>query len=173
MYAQVSGRQSLVDAQGRLEGYAREARSRGIVFDVGHGGGSFFFRQAVPATQQGFWPDTISTDMHKGSMNAGMKDLSNVMSKLLNLGMTIQDVVRKSTWEPARVIHREALGHLSVGAEADVTLLRLREGQFGFIDAGGATMQGRRKLECELTIRAGRVVWDLNGLAGRDWKSTP
>jgi dihydroorotase len=171
MYAGVSGRQPIVGPNGKLEAFAPEARKRGVIFDVGHGGGSFLWRQAVPATRQGFWPDTISTDLHIGSMNAGMKDQVNVMSKMLNLGMPLKDVIQASTSSSARVIRREALGHLSPGAVADVALLRLREGQFGFVDSGGARMNGTRKLECELTIRAGKVVWDLNGLASPDWQS--
>jgi dihydroorotase len=173
MYAHVRGRMPLVNAQGQLEPFAPEARKRGIIFDVGHGGGSFLFRQAVPALKQGFVPDTISTDLHIGSMNAGMKDQLNVMSKLLNLGISLEDVIAKSTWRPAQVIRREALGHLSPGAVADLTVLRVREGQFGFIDSRGARMGGTRKLECELTVRAGRVVWDLNGLASPEWTSLP
>jgi dihydroorotase len=173
MYAHVRGRMPLVNAQGQLESFAPAARKRGIIFDVGHGGGSFLFRQAVPALKQGFVPDTISTDLHIGSMNAGMKDQLNVMSKLLNLGLSLEDVIAKSTWRPAQVIRREALGHLSPGVAADITVLRLREGQFGFIDTRGARMNGTRKLECELTVRAGRVVWDLNGLAAPDWTSLP
>ena len=102
-------------------------------------------------------------------MNAGMKDMLNVMSKFLNLGMAIDDVILRSTWNPAREIHREELGHLSVGAPADLAVLRLREGEFGFVDVYGARLKGTQKLECELTVRAGRVVWDLNGLTREDW----
>jgi dihydroorotase len=172
MYAHVGGRQPIVGPNGKLEPFAAEARKRGIIFDVGHGGGSFLWRQAVPATEQGFWPDTISTDLHIGSMNAGMKDQLNVMSKILNLGSPLKEVIRQSTSEPARVIKREALGNLSVGAVADVAVLRLREGQFGFVDSGGNRRNGTQKLECEMTVRAGRVVYDLNGLAAPDWTTT-
>ena len=91
--------------------------------------GSFLFRQAVPAIRQGWIPDSISTDLHIGSMNGGMKDMLNVMSKFLNMGMTLDDVVLRSTWTPAREIHREELGHLSPGAPADVAVLRLEKGE--------------------------------------------
>jgi dihydroorotase len=146
-----------------------EARKRGVIFDAGHGGGSFLFRQAVPAMKQGFTPDVISTDLHTGSMNAGMKDILNTMSKFLNMGMPLQDVIKANTSRAAEVIKRPELGHLSAGGEADIAVLGLRKGKFGFIDSGGNRMLGDQKLECELTIRAGQVVWDLNGLSRPMW----
>ena len=89
-----------------------DARKRGIIFDAGHGGGSFLYSQAVPATKQGFYPDVISTDLHIGSMNSGMKDILNTMSKFLNLGMPLKDVVKANTSRAAEVIKRTDLGHL-------------------------------------------------------------
>jgi dihydroorotase len=160
----------MLDNQGRLLPYLLEARGRGVIFDVGHGGGSFLFRQAVPAMRQGFGPDSISTDLHIGSMNAGMKDMLNVMSKFLNMGMPLDEVILRSTWAPAREIRHEELGNLSVGAAADVAVLRVEEGHFGFVDTYGARMQGTRKLVCELTLRDGRVVYDLNGIMREDWE---
>jgi dihydroorotase len=102
-------------------------------------------------------------------MNGGMKSLNNVMSKFLNMGLTVQEVVAATTSRPAKYVQREDLGHLSVGAEADVAIHNLRKGNFGFIDVRGKRMKGNQKLECELTLRAGKVVYDLNGLAGQDW----
>jgi dihydroorotase len=163
----------MLDPEGTVLPYLFEARKRGVIFDVGHGGGSFQWRQAAPAVRQGFVPDSISTDLHVSSMNAGMKDMLNVMSKFLTLGMSLEDVVARSTWNPAREIHQEELGHLSVGAPADIAVLRLVKGDFGFLDAGGRRMNGSQKLVGELTIRAGRVVWDLNGLAADDWRTAP
>src|SRR5580692_4720739 len=160
----------ILDEQGRILPYLFEARRRGVIFDVGHGGGSFLFRQAVPAMRQGFGPDSISTDLHIGSMNAGMKDMLNVMSKLLNIGMPLDEVILRSTWTPAREIRHEELGSLSVGATADVAVFRVAEGHFGFVDTYGARMRGTRKRECELTVRHGRVVWDLNGITREDWE---
>jgi dihydroorotase len=168
-YASVSGRIPIVDENGKVRPYVLEARKRGIIFDAGHGGGSFLFRQAVPATKQGFYPDVISTDLHIGSMNSGMKDILNTMSKFLNLGMSIQDVVKANTSKAAEVIKRPDLGHLSVGAEADIAVLNLRRGKFGFIDVSGAKMLGDQKLECELTVKAGQVVWDLDGISRPLW----
>ncbi|HVN04479.1 MAG TPA: amidohydrolase/deacetylase family metallohydrolase [Bryobacteraceae bacterium] len=159
----------MLDEHGKILPYLFEARRRGIIFDVGHGGGSFLFRQAVPAMHQGFGPDSISTDLHIGSMNAGMKDMLNVMSKFLNIGMPLDEVILRSTWTPAREIHHEELGSLTAGSVADVAVLRLEHGNFGFVDTYGARMRGTEKLECELTVRNGRVVWDLNGITREDW----
>lgn len=150
-----------------------EARKRGVIFDVGHGGGSFLWRIAVPAMKEGFPPDSISSDLHTGSMNGGMKDMLNIMSKFLLLGESVDTVVAQSTWNPAREIHHEELGNLSVGSGADVAVLRVENGDFGFIDTSGARAHGHQKLECELTLRDGKVVWDLNGIAAPDWETVP
>ena len=168
-YAHVAGRIPIVDEQGNVRPYVLEARKRGIIFDAGHGGGSFLFRQAVPATKQGFYPDVISTDLHTGSMNSGMKDILNTMSKFLNLGMPLPEVIRANTARAAEVIKQPDLGHLSVGAEADLAVLNLRKGKFGFIDVQGGRMPGDQKLECELTVKGGQVVWDLNGISRPLW----
>jgi dihydroorotase len=159
----------MLDAQGRLLPYLHEARKRGVIFDVGHGGAAFEFRQAVPAVTQGFPPDSISTDVHSGSLNSGMKDQLNVMSKFLNMGMTLDDVILRSTWNPARIIHREQIGHLSVGAIADIAVLRIDKGQFAFVDSYGARMDGTQRLGCELTVASGKVVYDLNGITRERW----
>jgi dihydroorotase len=150
-----------------------EGRKRGVIFDVGHGGGSFLWRVAVPLMKAGFLPDSISTDLHIGSMNAGMKDQLNVMSKFLAMGMPLDDVILRSTWNPAKQIKRTDLGHLSIGALADVAVLRAEKGKFGFIDMNGARLDGNQKLTCELTIKDGRVVYDLNGLTRDAWDKLP
>ena len=160
----------MLDANGKVLPYLFEAKKRGVIFDVGHGGGSFVFNQAVPAIQQGFLPDSISTDLHISSMNAGMKDMLNVMSKFLNLGMPLQEVVLRSTWNPAKEIKHQELGHLSVGDTADVSVMRVETGNFGFVDSLGGRLEGRQKLACELTVRNGLVVWDLNGITREDWQ---
>jgi dihydroorotase len=161
----------MLDEKGRLRPYLLEARKRGVLFDVGHGGGSFLFRQAVPAIQQGFLPDSISTDLHIGSMNGAMTTMLITMSKFINMGMALEDVVGRATWNPARQVKREDLGHLSVGAPADVAVLRVLKGTYGFVDVNGARMQGTQKLEGELTVSSGKVVWDLNGITRSDWKA--
>jgi dihydroorotase len=144
-----------------------------VLFDVGHGGGSFSWRIAAPAVKEGFLPDTLSTDLHINSMNGGMKDLLNVMGKFLALGASLDDVVLRTTWNAARAIRREDLGHLSVGGAADVAVLRLEKGNFGFVDSFGARQRGDRRLVCELTVRDGKVVYDLNGLSRPDWRTLP
>lgn len=161
----------MLDAQGKVFPYLLEARKRGVIFDVGHGGGSFVFSHAVPAIKQGFVPDSISTDLHIGSMNAGMKDMTNLMSKFLSMGMPLEDVILRSTWNPAHEISHEEIGHLTVGAPGDVALLRVEKGHFGFVDSRGWRMDGNQKLECELTVKDGEVVWDLNGISRDDWKT--
>ena len=168
-YAHVSGRNPIVDESGKVRPYVWEARKRGVIFDAGHGGGSFLFRQAVPAMKQGFTPDVISTDLHTGSQNSGMKDILNTMSKFLNMGMPLRDVIRSNTARAAEVIKRPDLGHLGVGAEADIAVLNLRRGTFGFIDTEGGKLTGDQKLECELTVKGGQVVWDLNGMSHQLW----
>jgi dihydroorotase len=145
------------------------AQKRGAIFDVGHGGGSFVFRTAVQAFKEGFYANSISTDLHIGSMNAGMKDMLNVMSKMLALGMSLDDVIVRSTWNPAREIQHEELGHLSKGAIADVAVLRLEKGKFGFVDQNGGRLDANQKLVCELTLRDGKVVYDLNGITREPW----
>lgn len=163
-------RETIVDDSGKVKPFVFAAQKRGIIFDVGHGGGAFSWRQAVPAMQQGFQPNVISTDLHAESMNGGMKDMSNVMSKFLAMGMSLHDVILRSTWNPANVIKRLDLGNLSVGADADVAVFSLQKGDFGFLDVRKAKLKGTQKLQAELTIRAGKIVWDLNGISASSWE---
>ena len=159
------------DAQGKVLSYLHEARARGVVLDVGHGAGSFCFRNAVPAIAQGFYPDSISTDLHTLCMNMGMLDMATTMSKFLVMGMPLGDVVRASTINPAREIGHPELGHLSVGAVADVAVLQQMEGDFGYADSFGGRLSGHKRLFCELTVKDGEVVWDWNGRAGVDFSA--
>jgi dihydroorotase len=153
-----------LDDRGKLRPWAMEARNRGVKFDVGHGGGGFAWRNAIPVIQKyRFLPDSISTDLHGGSMNGGMKDMTNVMSKILNLDVPLADVIKMSTINPAMQIGRPELGHLSVGTGADVAVLRVDQGKFGFVDSNRVRFMGNRLLVCELTLRDARVVYDLNG----------
>jgi dihydroorotase len=168
-----SGLRGELDPSGTANPALFEGRKRGIFFDVGHGGGSFAWRVAVPIVREGFLPDSISTDLHAGSANAGMKDMLNVMSKFLALGLPLDEVILRSTWNPAREIHQEQLGNLSVGAPADVAVLRLEKGTFGYIDSFGARMNGPERLACEMTLRDGRIVYELNGLSRPDWTTLP
>jgi dihydroorotase len=158
-----------IDDKGKVRPYLFEAKKRGVIFDVGHGAGSFIWRYAVPSMAQGFVPDSISTDLHTGSMNAGMKDIVNVMSKLLNVGMPLNEVILKSTWNPAKYIRREQHGHLSVGAAADIAVFRLERGNFGFVDSDKFVRKGTQRLGCEMSVLGGNVMWDLNGLSSDAW----
>ncbi|WP_291402560.1 amidohydrolase/deacetylase family metallohydrolase [Daejeonella sp.] len=159
-------KQAIVDVKTeKVKDFVWDARKRGVIFDVGHGGGSFNWSQAIPAMKQGFVPDVLSSDLHTGSMNAGFKDMANLASKFLSLGMPLADVIAAATWNPAKVIQRTELGNLSVGNEADIAVFNLREGDFGYTDASGMAIRGKQKLEAELTIRKGKVVWDLNALS--------
>ena len=160
----------MLDDKGKVRQYLFDGKKRGVKFDAGHGGGSFVFRHAGPAIKQGFLPDSISTDLHTSSMIGGMKDMTNVMSKFLNLGMTMQQVIAASTWQPAQQIKRTDLGHLTVGAPADIAVLKLENGNFGFVDVYGAKMNGKQRLTAELTLKDGRVYWDLNGLTRENWE---
>ena len=168
-----SGLRNELDVSGHVNQGMIEGRKRGVIFDVGHGGGSFAWRIAVPMTKQGFWPDSISTDLHISSMNTGMKDMLNVMDKFLALGMSIDDVIARSTWNPAREIHHEELGNFSVGSAADVAVLRVQKGHFGLTDMYGARMDANQKFLCEMTVRNGKIVYDLNGISRPEWTKLP
>ena len=163
------GLQPLVDDKGKVLHYLLEARKRGVKFDLGHGGGSFSWNEAVPAIRDGWVPDTISTDLHASSMNAGMKDMTTTMSKVLSLGVPLATVIRMSTVNAAICMRRPDVGRLSPEAGADVAVLRVDTGQFGYQDARGARLTGKQKLICEMTLRDGKLVWDLNGRAGEAW----
>ena len=165
-FAKLATREAIVDsATNKVKPFVLQAQKQGIIFDVGYGGISFSFSQAIPAVKSGFYPNTISTDLHTGSMNNAMKDQLSVMSKFLVMGMDLHSIIKASTSTAASVIQRPELGNLSVGSEADVTILNIRQGQFGFWDYTGYKIEGTKKFECEVTIRAGRIVYDLNGLA--------
>lgn len=164
-FENVSERMTVIDEQGKVRPFVSEAQKRGVLFDVGHGGAGFWFNQAVPAFEQGLWPNSFGTDEHRTSMNSGMKNMLNVMSKYLNFGMSISDVIARGSWNAAKSIKREDLGNLSVGSVADIAVLSIVNGKFGFVDSENKRIEGDRKLEAELTIRAGRIVWDLNGLS--------
>ena len=146
------------------------ARRRGVKFDVGHGGGSFHFRLAEPLTKAGFYPDSISTDLHTPSINGSMLDMPTVMSKFLAMGMPLVEVIRASTANPASQVLHPELGQLAVGAEADIALFRLEKGKFGYSDVVGGQITGGERLTCELTVRAGKIVFDYNSRAAIPWR---
>ncbi len=169
-YEQISERMPVIDEQNKLRPFVINAQKKGVLFDVGHGGAGFWFSQAIPAFRQGLVPNSFGTDLHRFSMNAGMKSMLNVMSKYMAIGMSLQDVIAHASWNPAVSIKREDLGNLSVGSVADISVLKLMHGKFGFVDAAGYRLDGKQKLEAELTIRDGKIVWDLNGISAKPWK---
>jgi dihydroorotase len=158
----------IILADGKINPIMAEARARGVIFDVGHGSGSFWFRNAVPAEKQGFIPDSFSTDLHTG--NYTTVSMNDVMSKFLAMGVPLDDVIRRSTVNPATEIHRPELGTLSVGKDADIAVLELLKGRFGYIDCGVAKMDGNVRLTTRMTIRAGRILYDPSGLSMVEWE---
>ncbi len=163
----------ILDEEGRLNPIMNEARERGVIFDLGHGGGSFWFRNAVPAMAQGFVPDSLGTDLHRSSLPWLPGGQLGVMSKYLCMGMSLEETVMRATVTPARQISRPELGTLDVGAEADVAVLTVREGEFAYVDCGKAKMMGRQALQAILTLRAGQVMYDSVGLSIPDWYNAP
>lgn len=155
---------------GRVNPIMWKARKRGVIFDVGHGAASFWFRNAVPAVEQGFLPDSISTDLHSRSMIGPAQSMTNVMSKFLAMGVPLEDVIRRSTLNPAREINRPDLGTLSVGGEADIAVLEKLEGDYSYADNGNARMNGQVKLVARMTLRAGKILYDPSGLSMVDWR---
>jgi dihydroorotase len=160
----------IILANGKLNPIMEQARKRGVIFDVGHGGGSFWFRNAVPAVEQGFLPDSISTDIHTDSMTWKAISMVNVMSKFLAMGVPLATVIRESTVNPAKEIHRTELGTLSVGGDADIAVLEELRGNFSYADDGYARLDGNVKLIARMTVRAGRIVFDPSGLSMVDWR---
>lgn len=159
------GREANVNSKGQVKPFVLAAQKRGVIFDVGFGGASFSFAQAIPALKSGFFPNTMGTDMNYHSFGGSMKDILNVMSSLMAIGMDLQSAIKAATWSPAQVIKHPELGHLSVGAVADIAVLNVRQGDFGFWDKDNYKVMGKQKLECELTVRDGKVVYDFRGIA--------
>ena len=166
-YEKITERQSVVDDQGKVRPFVLEAKNKGVLFDVGHGGFGFWFSEAMPSLQQGLAPNTFGSDLHRFSMNSGMKDMLNIMSKYLNMGMVVPDIIQRATWNAAQSIKRNDIGSLSEGSIADIAVISILTGNYGFMDAGGNKIEGTRKFESELTIRAGKIVWDLNGISAQ------
>lgn len=153
---------------GELNPIMLEARKRGVIFDVGHGGGSFWFRNAAPAVKQGFIPDSMSTDLHTG--NFTILSFVNVLSKFRAMGVPLNDLIKRSTVNPANEIHRPELGTLSVGKEADIAVLEELHGKFGYIDCGFARLDGNVRIIARMTVRAGRILYDPSGLSMEQWE---
>ena len=156
----------------KVQPFTREARKRGLLFDVGHGNGSFVFPVAADAMKDDFPPDTISTDLHRGSIFTTKAVMPNVISKFMHFGMTLSNAIEKSTVRPAKVINKfPELGTLGEGRVADIAVFKIRKGVFGFADAPQRRLMANKKLEAILTIRAGKLVFDQNGLAFPEWET--
>jgi dihydroorotase len=163
----------IVHADGRVQDHMWQARERGVLFDVGHGGASFWFRNAAPAYAAGFAPDSISTDLHLGSLNGAALDTLHTVSKCVAFGMPLNEAIYRATVTPARAIRRQDLGTLSEGAEADVAVLRWIDQPRGYADCGRARLVGPGELECMLTLRGGGIVWDPSGIGMPVWQEAP
>ncbi len=166
----------MIGNDGKVKPHYIEARARGVKFDVGHGNNSFSFSMAVPAIEQGFPPDTISTDMHRMSLHTSRATMTEVMSKFLAIGMPMAEVVARSTWEPAKWINHTELGTLTPGAPADITVLEFQDRPSGLSDSGPTgyrIMKAEGRLINQLTIKDGTVRFDYDGLSKDDWAETP
>jgi dihydroorotase len=123
--------------------------------------------------QHGFGPDSISTDLHTNNVHGVVVDMQTTMNKILNIGMPLQEVIYRSTVTPAREIGHPELGHLSPEAEADIAVFKLHSGEFSFVDCGRAKLSGDKKLECAMTLRGGKIVYDPTGLSAPEWPEAP
>jgi len=162
----------VIDGAGKVESYMFEARDRGIWFDLGHGAGSFWFRNGARAFDDGFRPDSISTDLHMGNIRGPVFSMLDTMSKCLVMGMPLQEVIYRSTVTPAYVMQRKELGTLSVGSEADVAILEHEKGSFSFRDCGYARMDGQERLTCKLTLRKGQIIYDRDAMTVPRWEDS-
>ncbi len=165
----------MIDSNDKVKPYFFEARERGVKFDVGHGAGSFSFRIAKHAIEQGFPPDTVSTDMHTSSILVNQGTMPETMTKLMALGMDLPDIITRSTWIPAQTIGHPELGNIGQTAFADIAVLEVAEGDFGLTDNGSGSRAFRtnKRIVCQMTIKDGQVVWDKNARSRDDWTSTP
>lgn len=166
----------IIGNDGKVKPHYLDARERGVIFDVGHGNNSFSFSMAKPSLEQGFPPDTISTDMHRSSLHTSRAQMTEVMSKFLAMGMPITEVVARSTWEPAKAINHTELGTLTPGAPADIAILEFQERPCGLSDSGPTgyrIMKADGRLINQVTIKDGSVKFDYDGLSKDDWVDTP
>ena len=145
-----------VEGRGRVREEVLAARQHGVIFDIGHGSGSFGFRTAEAMRAAGFFPDVISSDVHSLSINGPAFDQLVTMSKFLSLGMELVEVIRASSAGPAAVLGRADIGRLEIGAAGDATLLELAEGEFDYRDVLGETRSGRWRLKARGLVVAGR-----------------
>ena len=149
----------ILDEQGRVRRSVREAMDRGVVFDVGHGAGSFSWGVVEQAMAQGIRPQTISSDLHIYNVNGPVYDLATVVSKFLHLGMTLDDAISRVTAAPAQILSMaDQIGTLAPGAWGDAVIFELHEGQFHLMDSDGGVRIGREKLVPVTVVKSGRVL---------------
>ena len=153
------GWNGILDGNGELVSGVREAEERGVLFDVGHGAGSFAFSVARRAMDNGLIPDTVSSDLHAYNVDGPVLDLVTTLSKMLHLGMELDEVLLRATSRPAAAIGRyPSVGSLGVGSNADIAVLELQEGTFRFEDSTERSVRGRQRLEPRHVVRLGRLA---------------
>ncbi len=170
MYAQQF---PILDEQNHVKEFMWTARERGIHFDLGHGAGSFWFRNAVPSLRDGFPPDTLSSDLYMGNVRGPVVNLLHIMSKYHNMGMTLEEIIARVTVRPAKAIGHNELGTLKPGVCADLAVIRKVNGDYGYTDCGNAKINGSSRLECMMTVRAGEIVYNPHGLGMPEWEAAP
>lgn len=162
-----------LDCQGRVADWMWEARERGVLFDMAHGGKSFCFTHAVPAVNQGFYPDSISSDLYMSSALDSSISLPHVMSKCLAMGMPLDEVVLRSTYRPAQMLNLPDTGSLKTGARADIAVFKIMSEPLGFTDAFNLRLPADRYLNCRMTVLAGDVVYNPYGLGCAAFPENP
>ena len=170
----LADRYAFLTESGKLNPDVNKARARGVKFDLGHAAGSFPLRRVVPAVQQGFIPDSISADLFSDTPFTVGINLAYVMSKFLCLGVPLQDIIRRTTMNPAQMIRRPELGNLSVGSTADIAVLEIVKGKFGYLGSGGGKIEGNQKIQCVMTMFGGKILYDHPyGLSVPLWQDIP
>jgi dihydroorotase len=170
----LADRYAYLTGDGKLNPDVTKARARGVKFDLGHAAGSFPLRRVVPAVQQGFIPDSISADLFSDTPYTVGISLANVMSKFLCLGVPLEEIIRRTTVNPAQMIHRPELGNLSVGSTADIAVLEIMKGKFAYLGSGGGKIEGNQKLQCVMTMFGGKILYDHPyGLSVPLWQDIP
>jgi dihydroorotase len=167
------GDMRVVEADGRVRADIRALRERGLILDIGHGTGSFSYATAEAMLAQGIPPDVISSDIHQLSVQGPMFDMPTTLSKFLNLGMSLPDVIERATSRPAAAMRRPDLGTLRPGSPADLALFRLEEGAYTFHDVQMAARRGTRRLVSTLTLVDGEPLPQLPERERAPWAILP
>ncbi len=164
---------TVIGEDGKVVPDIKKARKRGVLFDVGHGSSSILFRNAIPAIAQGYLPDTISSDLHGGNVSGPVVNMGYVLSKFLNMGMNLEEVVSRVTVKPAEIIRHPELGNLAVGNPADIAVFKIIEEDVTFADSNGSRIEGECYLRPVMTVSGGTIVFDPYGLQYQIWSEIP